>query len=50
MGSSNKQWAGKGLLEPDPAEMAQEYGAETSVLDWRERLVYFRCKSGRSIW
>ena len=26
-------------VEPDPAEMAQRYGAETPVLDWRERLV-----------
>jgi hypothetical protein len=25
--------------EPDPAEMAARYGAGTSVLDWRERLV-----------
>ena len=25
-------------VEPDPAEMAARYGAETSVLDWRERL------------
>jgi hypothetical protein len=25
--------------EPDPAETAQRYGAETVVLDWRERLV-----------
>ena len=26
-------------VEPDAAEMAQRYGADTSVLDWRERLV-----------
>jgi hypothetical protein len=26
-------------VEPDPAEMAARYGADTSVLDWRERLV-----------
>jgi hypothetical protein len=26
-------------VEPDPAEMADRYGADTSVLDWRERLV-----------
>jgi hypothetical protein len=25
--------------EPDPAEQAQRYGAETSVIDWRDRLV-----------
>jgi len=23
-------------VEPDPAEMAARYGAETTVLDWRE--------------
>jgi hypothetical protein len=26
-------------VEPDPAEMAVQYGAETPMLDWRERLV-----------
>ena len=26
-------------VEPDSAEMAARYGADTSVLDWRERLV-----------
>jgi hypothetical protein len=31
-------------VEPDPAEMAQRYGAETPVLDWCERLV---CRYGR---
>ena len=30
-------------VEPDPNEMATRYGAETSVLDWRERLVCSRC-------
>jgi hypothetical protein len=30
-------------IEPDPAEMAQRYGADTSVLDWRERLVCSKC-------
>ena len=29
-------------VEPDPAEMAARYGAETSVLDWREKLVCSR--------
>ena len=24
-------------VEPNPAEMATRYGAQTSVLDWRER-------------
>jgi Zn finger protein HypA/HybF involved in hydrogenase expression len=32
-------------VEPDPAEMAARYGAETSVLDWRERLVCSQCGS-----
>ena len=32
-------------VEPDPAEMAARYGAETPVLDWRERLV---CSRGGS--
>jgi hypothetical protein len=30
-------------VERDPAEMAARYGADTSVLDWRERLVCSRC-------
>ena len=30
-------------VEPDPAEVAARYGADTSVLDWRERLVCSRC-------
>ena len=29
-------------VEPDPAEMAAHYGADVSVLDWRERLSYAR--------
>jgi hypothetical protein len=35
-------------IEPDPAEMAQRYGAATSVLDWRQRLVCSKC-GGRQI-
>jgi hypothetical protein len=35
-------------VELDPAEMATRYGAETSVLDWRERLVCSRC-GGRQV-
>jgi hypothetical protein len=35
-------------VEPDPAEMAARYGADTSVLDWRERLVCSRC-GGRQV-
>jgi hypothetical protein len=30
-------------VEPDPAEMAARSGADTSVLEWRERLVCSRC-------
>jgi hypothetical protein len=32
-------------VEPDPTEMAERYGAETTVPDWRERLVCSRCGS-----
>ena len=35
-------------VEPDPAEMATSYCADTSVLDWRERLVCSRC-GGRQV-
>jgi hypothetical protein len=34
-------------VEPDPAEMAERYGADTPVLDWRDRLVCSRCGSRR---
>jgi hypothetical protein len=30
-------------VEPEPAKMAARYGAETTVLDWRERPVCSRC-------
>jgi hypothetical protein len=30
-------------VEPDPAEMAERYGAETTVLDWKARLVCTGC-------
>ena len=32
-------------IEPDPAEMAERYGAEMAVPDWRERLVCSKCGS-----
>ena len=32
-------------VEPDAAQMAERYGADTPVLDWRERLVCSRCGS-----
>jgi len=31
--------------EPDPAEMAERYGAETTVPDWGKRLVCSQCGS-----
>jgi hypothetical protein len=30
-------------VEPDAAEMAARYGAETSMLDWHEGLVCSQC-------
>ena len=30
-------------VEPDPAEQAERYGAETTVPDWRDRLVCSDC-------
>jgi hypothetical protein len=33
--------------EPDPAEMAERYGAKMSVPDWRTRLVCGQCGSRR---
>jgi hypothetical protein len=35
-------------VEPDSAEMATRYGAETPVLDWREKLVCSKC-GGRQV-
>ena len=32
-------------VEPDAAKMAERYGAETTVSDWRERLVCSQCGS-----
>jgi hypothetical protein len=32
-------------VEPDPAEMADRYGAETTVPDWCKRLVCLQCGS-----
>jgi hypothetical protein len=39
----NVWWRASGRA--DPAEMAQRYGAETPVRDWRERLVCSKCGS-----
>ena len=35
-------------VEPDPAEHARRYGAETSVLRWHDKLVCSRC-GGRNV-
>jgi hypothetical protein len=35
-------------VEPDPAGMAERYGAETPVPDWHKRLVCSKC-GGREI-
>jgi hypothetical protein len=35
-------------IEPDPAEMAERYGADLSVPDWHNRLVCGQC-GGRQI-
>jgi hypothetical protein len=32
-------------VEPDPSEMAERYGAATTVLDWSARLVCSECGS-----
>ena len=32
-------------VEPDPAEMAEEYGAEMAVSDWHKGLVCRQCGS-----
>ena len=32
-------------VEPDAADMARQYGAGTSVLDWRDHLVCSGCGS-----
>ena len=39
-------------VEPDPAEMAARYGADTPVLDWRERLICspFTLVGGVEVW
>ncbi len=34
-------------VEPDHAEMAKRYGAETTVPEWRDRLVCGECGSRR---
>jgi len=32
-------------VEPDPAEMAERYGADTTVPEWQKRLVCGNCRS-----
>jgi Zn finger protein HypA/HybF involved in hydrogenase expression len=40
-------WECRHQVEPDPAELARHYSAETPVPDWRERLVCSHCGSRR---
>jgi hypothetical protein len=35
-------------VEPDPAQLAERYGAGASVLDWHARLVCSKC-GGREV-
>jgi hypothetical protein len=35
-------------VEPDPIQLAERYGTERRVLDWRERLVCAKC-GGRDV-
>jgi hypothetical protein len=32
-------------IEPDPAEQAERYGAEMTLMDWKARLVCSQCGS-----
>ena len=32
-------------VEPDPGEMAERYGAETTVIDWHARVACSACRS-----
>ena len=32
-------------VEPDPGELAEGYGAASTVLDWSQRLVWSKCGS-----
>jgi hypothetical protein len=38
-------WCWAHQVEPDPAELAAQYGAGTTVLDWRARLMRSQCGS-----
>jgi hypothetical protein len=40
-------WDCRHQVEPDAAEMAEHHGAETTVRDWRERVVCSQCGSRR---
>jgi hypothetical protein len=42
-------WDCRHQVEPDAAEMAERYGAETTVPDWRERLVCSRALNRSAI-
>ena len=41
--AEGRSWGIQAPRWTSPAEMAARYGAETPVLDWRERLVCSRC-------
>ena len=34
-------------VEPDPAEQAERYGADTAVPEWRERLIRLQVREPR---
>ena len=38
-------WNCRHQVEPDPAEHATRYGSQTTVLDWKARLVCAGCGS-----
>jgi Zn finger protein HypA/HybF involved in hydrogenase expression len=38
-------WDCRHQAEPDPAEMARQSGAHTTVPEWRKRLVCSKCQS-----
>jgi hypothetical protein len=37
-------------VKPDLGEMAERYGGETTIPDWRTRLVSGECGSRRVVW
>jgi hypothetical protein len=39
------RWDCRHRVEPDPADLAGRYGAETTALEWKARLVCSGCSS-----